>query len=283
MKNSKILCLILALIFCPLVSQAATDITTTTTITTTTSTSPNIDSCLDIVKQELAKNESEIDFQKVIDYSKKILEIDPECNDAYVALAKAYIQKEQLGVAFGYLKTAISKNPQIAENYVLQAQIYHKYGQSNSAIANYTKALILEPENLNVLRLRAKEYNQQKKFINAIEDYTAIISINPDPTDYTNRGFLYLKKEYLDLAIADFTKAINLDDKDPKAYYGRACANFLQKEYNKTIEDIDMAIVLDPNYKYYNDLRTATYKCINHHNKAPKNIGEIMKFDPINQ
>jgi tetratricopeptide (TPR) repeat protein len=75
--------------------------------------------------------------------------------------------------------------------------------------------------------------------------------------DYHNRGNAYYAKSESDRAVADFTKAIEIDPIFAAAYYSRATANYNNGEYDNAIADFTKAIELEPKYAVRN--RGTTY------------------------
>lgn len=72
-----------------------------------------------------------------------------------------------------------------------------------------------------------------------------------DPTDkiaYHNRGGAFLDVNDADRAIADFTKAIDLDSAYGSAYNNRGYAHLKKGEYDKAIADFTKAIEINPQH-----------------------------------
>lgn len=65
---------------------------------------------------------------------------------------------------------------------------------------------------------------------------------------YATRATTYLHKGQYDLAIGDFSKAIELDPDDTWAYNDRAAAYIGKGQYDLAITDCTKAIELDPNF-----------------------------------
>ena len=83
----------------------------------------------------------------------------------------------------------------------------------------------------------------------AIADYSEAIELNPAYAEaYSNRGAAFFKKGEFDTAIADFDTAIRLDSDYVLAYSNRGAAYNEKKEYDKAIADCTKAIQLNPNY-----------------------------------
>jgi tetratricopeptide (TPR) repeat protein len=73
----------------------------------------------------------------------------------------------------------------------------------------------------------------------AITDYSRAIELNPrDAKAYYNRGNAYDNKGQYDKAITDYSRAIELNPRDAVAYYNRAIANVLKKEYEEAWDDV---------------------------------------------
>ena len=70
---------------------------------------------------------------------------------------------------------------------------------------------------------------------------------------YYHRGLAHQRMNLLDEAIADFTKAIELDKDDADAYFHRAQIYYNNLEWDKTLSDLNRAIRLNPDYSeaYY--------------------------------
>lgn len=95
----------------------------------------------------------------------------------------------------------------------------------------------------------------------AIADYTKAIELDPkDAQPYFNRGLAYVKKREPDPAIADFTNAIELDPNYADAYIARGNVYDDTGEHDQAIASYTKAIQLKPNYAlaYYN--RSIAYR-----------------------
>jgi tetratricopeptide (TPR) repeat protein len=94
-----------------------------------------------------------------------------------------------------------------------------------------------------------------KDYYGAIADYTKAIELNPNKAQiYNNRGLAKDKLKDYNGAIADYSKAIELDPNYTNAYNNRGVQKKMLKDYNGAIADYSKAIELDPNYTYaYNN------------------------------
>jgi tetratricopeptide (TPR) repeat protein len=69
-----------------------------------------------------------------------------------------------------------------------------------------------------------------------------------DAEPYYIRGFKWAKIDRYDLAINDFTKAIDINPRYAEAYSKRGAAYINKGEYDKAISDSNKAIEINPNY-----------------------------------
>ena len=107
---------------------------------------------------------------------------------------------------------------------------------------------LMNPNNRDHLRCGIEAYRRDEP--NAIADYTDVISLNPDPTilayAYYNRGVACWQKGDSDRAIADCTKAIELDSGDSHFYLLRGVIYHSRQDSDRAIADFTKASELDP-------------------------------------
>ena len=86
-------------------------------------------------------------------------------------------------------------------------------------------------------------------YYGAIADYTKAIEINPNEAiAYYNRGLAkYYLKDYYG-AVADYTKAIEINPNDGDTYYNRGLAKYDLKDYEGAISDSTKAIEINTQY-----------------------------------
>ncbi|MHC4174487.1 MAG: tetratricopeptide repeat protein [Planctomycetota bacterium] len=84
------------------------------------------------------------------------------------------------------------------------------------------------------------------KYDLAISEFTKAIETNPmDDVAYNNRGSAYKAKDEIERAISDYNKAIEINPRLAEAYSNRAGAYYSKGEYDKTWEDVHQAQSLD--------------------------------------
>ncbi|GAA5917451.1 hypothetical protein JCM6882_006473 [Rhodosporidiobolus microsporus] len=113
------------------------------------------------------------------------------------------------------------------------------------------------------LKSQANTNFQQSRYREALDLYTASLNKNPfDPIVWSNRAAARLKLEEYGLAIADSTRAIELDSRAVKAYYRRGIANLAILKPKAALVDLKQVVKLDPNNASAKGQLDATQKLV---------------------
>jgi tetratricopeptide (TPR) repeat protein len=124
-------------------------------------------------------------------------------------------------------------------------------GNDDAAIRLLTKAIEsgeLSRKNLSdVYYNRGLAWGKKGDHDKAIADYTRAIEIDPKYAKaYNNRGFSWYNKGDYDKAIADYTKAIEINQNYAKAYNNRGFSWYNKGDYDRAIVDYTKAIEIEP-------------------------------------
>ena len=114
----------------------------------------------------------------------------------------------------------------------------------NEVISLYNKALSRKPEapaqilvNIGNAKAMLEQYQE------AIEDYTKALDINPkDAKAFNNRGMAKAKLERTKDAIEDFNEALDIEGNYAEALSNRGNARAILGQYQDAIGDFDMAL-----------------------------------------
>uniref|UniRef100_A0A8C2SX94 Serine/threonine-protein phosphatase n=1 Tax=Coturnix japonica TaxID=93934 RepID=A0A8C2SX94_COTJA len=96
----------------------------------------------------------------------------------------------------------------------------------------------------------ANEYFKGKQYEEAVELYSRAIELNPtNAIYYGNRSLAYLRTECYGYALADATRAIELDSKYIKGCYRRAASNMALGKVKAALRDYETVVKVRPNDK----------------------------------
>ncbi|XP_041269602.1 serine/threonine-protein phosphatase 5, partial [Onychostruthus taczanowskii] len=105
-------------------------------------------------------------------------------------------------------------------------------------------------ERAEELKARANEFFKGKDYENAVKLYSSAIELNPcNAIYYGNRSLAYLRTECYGYALADATRALQLDSKYVKGYYRRAASNMALGKFKAALRDYEMVVKVRPNDK----------------------------------
>ncbi|MDY6950155.1 MAG: tetratricopeptide repeat protein [Thermodesulfobacteriota bacterium] len=129
--------------------------------------------------------------------------------------------------------------------------------------------------------VKGLRYQEKGKWDKAIAEYTKAIELNPEyGRAYLDRGGAYLNKGQYDQAIFDSTKAIALHPNVSEAYFNRADAYRITAQYDRAISDYTKVIELNPEYaKAYLD-RGGAYLCKGDYEQAISDSTKAIELHP---
>ena len=126
---------------------------------------------------------------------------------------------------------------------------------------NYLLGKVVDEPSLSVellailYNVRGNVYSAQKKYEEALADYSRAIELNPETAGYYNRrGNVYYTLEKYEEALADINRAIELNPEVALYYTNRGTVYYAQKKYEEALVDYSRAIELSPEVAlYYNN------------------------------
>uniref|UniRef100_A0AAR2JUS8 PPP domain-containing protein n=1 Tax=Pygocentrus nattereri TaxID=42514 RepID=A0AAR2JUS8_PYGNA len=100
------------------------------------------------------------------------------------------------------------------------------------------------------LKEKANNYFKEKDYENAIKYYTEALDLNPsNAIYYSNRSLAYLRTECYGYALADATRALEIDKNYIKGYYRRATSNMALGKFKAALKDYETVVRVRPNDK----------------------------------
>ena len=128
---------------------------------------------------------------------------------------------------------------------------------------------------------RGAAYERKGDIDKAIADFTKAVEVNPKSARaYDFRGALYSKRNERDLAIADFEKAIAINPKYVNAYNNRGIVYGRKGEIEKAIADYTTAMEIDPKYTWAYNNRGLAYGRKGEIDKALADFDKAIELDP---
>ena len=197
-------------------------------------------------------NAIKIGFNKALGKEQVVYEKKSNLNTAEEYFYRAY-EKDGKGDNYGAISDytkSIEINPNIANTYYNRGIIKNVLKDYNGAISDYTKAIEIIPNHLDAYKNRGANKIFLKDYYGAISDFTKAIEINPPVKRYTTvDGELYDVSEAKEQDFLNkFDNAFFLGYlNDVSAYTTRASAKTLLKDYNGAIADYTKAIEINPN------------------------------------
>jgi tetratricopeptide (TPR) repeat protein/uncharacterized RDD family membrane protein YckC len=134
------------------------------------------------------------------------------------------------------------------------------------------------PTNAVVLKLAAEMWEQEGNNKKAMEIYTSLLDIKPTAKSYLRRGDLYEEIRKHNLAISDYTHAIELDKGEGGAmtsariFASRAMSNAKQGKFQDAIDDYTEALTLCPGDSEWILARANMYEMLGHWDKAVEGL-----------
>lgn len=114
----------------------------------------------------------------------------------------------------------------------------------------------------------------------AIADYSKAVEIDPrNYMAYTNRGNVWKDKGEWDKAIAAFSKALSSNPQGAEAYYGRGVCEREKREYDKSLADFSSAVKNDSKHLggYLN--LGLVHTIMSRYGEAVSNFAEAFRLD----
>ena len=128
---------------------------------------------------------------------------------------------------------------------------------------------------------RGKMYDEKGDHVNAVADYTMAIALGPKfPRAYNNRGIIYGKRGDYPRALADFDRALALYPEFAQAYNNRGLIYFYLLEDRLALEDFNKAIELRPRVASSYVNRARLFGATGQYRRAVEDFTRALQLEP---
>lgn len=229
----------------------------------------------------LEKGHAARDHKEAIKAYSRAIELDPKNVKAYYARAR--ISGKNLAIQ-DYTKL-LEIERKDSESYLLRAWTYKELEKHDLALQEFGKAI----ESASGLKEKALAYSDRGRYYTAvkgddnlaIQDFSRAIELNPkDSWNHIHRGQSYWGLERKDLAIRDYNKAIEIDPGNESAYNLRGYL-FLRDKPELAVADFSKAIELhqDESSLFYFP-RAEAYTSLHKYDLAIRDYSKMLELDP---
>ncbi len=123
------------------------------------------------------------------------------------------------------------------------ADLYQRWGKEDLAIAQYERLAKLEPDDPGHLVTLGEQYWQKQDKARAIATWKRLVNTNK-ASGFAKLGEVMQEHNMPTDALANYAKAIKLDDKNPEFYKGRAAVYESQKVFQDAVNDWEKVLSL---------------------------------------
>lgn len=183
------------------------------------------------------------DFQKVVD-------LNGTSSTAYNNIGFAILETGMYDAALYYLNKSIEFSPNNKFPIGNSAAIQFWLGNYEEALKGQLRTTRIDPLEPRGFLNVGMTYERTGRYDSALVNYNKAVSlIVTDYSDpYKYRGNYYCKAGLYQKALSDFTKAIELNDRQPASYNSRGYVYMKLKKYKEAINDYDTAVAKGKSY-----------------------------------
>jgi len=244
------------------------------------------------------------DHSKALDDFVKVIEIDPKNFHGFQALGELMMAEHDFDRAIVAYSEVIGILPDDVDAYYQRGNAHRYRKEPAAAIDDFTKAIRLYPQSALAYGNRGLVYLEQGKEADAKKDFdqcfklsnrlregfefqAEVIRLNRDPgsaeaNHFFEAGLMQAEVEDDARAIANFTRAIELNPKHSAAYTSRAFSKTRKKDYEGAIQDYTKAIELNPGHSVLYVSRGSAFLSLHNVDAAMGDAEKAIAADPRN-
>jgi eukaryotic-like serine/threonine-protein kinase len=207
----------------------------------------------------LLRSYKESNIAEAVKGFQAVLKADPTNALAAARLGAAYFVQhgyqtdpKLLDEAREWSNRSIGLQPELAAPYITLARIAAMERDTDQATVQVKKALGFEPNNAEAHAAQGEVYDAQGLRDKAIAEYQRASTLAPDDWRWPMYlGVAEFRQGNQPEAIAQFQHAVELDSKNPVAYYDLSIAHRQSGDLEQARKDLDQSLKLDPTAKNY--------------------------------
>jgi tetratricopeptide (TPR) repeat protein len=161
------------------------------------------------------------DYEKAIKLLSKAIEAEPEHLDAHLHRGNIYIDIGDNDHALADLDFVIQKSPDNALAFYNRSIANMGLEKNDQALLDMDRAILLAPDEPGYYNHRCIIHSIREEFDLAIADADKVIELGDIKTGHNNRAVVFDKKGDFPSAIAEWTRVLEDDPNESKAYCNR--------------------------------------------------------------
>jgi tetratricopeptide (TPR) repeat protein/S1-C subfamily serine protease len=187
-------------------------------------------------------------FSEAVEAFDQAIALEPEfIHLAYYGKGLALEGEDENEAALESLELATETEPNFAPAFLGKSLVLRKLNRPEEALVAIEQAISLQNNNANLYNEKALILSELKRYPEAEAAHNQAIKLNPRSAFYSNRGVLYDNQGKVDLALADYNKALALNPNDADACNNRGLLYYNQGKVDLALADYNQALELDPN------------------------------------
>lgn len=232
---------------------------------------------MDKGKEEFEKT----NYLSAVGMISKVLKEEPNNPEALQLRANCYMNMNEFKQAVPDLLSLVQENPLYDKKvYIVLAICFAQLSDLETSIRQLGKGLLKFPKFVEGYVTRGELYSQQMKFDKAIQDFSKAISLNKsEGSAYLGLGNAFLGMGDKKNAHRAYSQAISFPQSSFQGHLKRGKILFELQEYTKSLEDIEQALIQnpeDPEVFYYKALTLLSNDQLT---EASLCLEQVLKFD----
>jgi len=209
---------------------------------------------------------------------RQVLAVDPKSADALIGISNIYMRGARLLEAADTLRQLVAVRPDHAPGHFQLARVLAADQQYDEAAAELQAGLKLAPDDKPAQKDLADVCAAAGKYDRALPLYQALIAGTPnDPQLHQSLGRVYMKKRDFPEAEKEFVAALQLKPDLGDVYWDLANAASENKNYERTIQALDLRAKFLPENAGSYFLRATAYDHLRVYKEAAVNYHRFLE------